>query len=168
MVHGPGDRQHRFFKYVKRMYDGREAILLNEKGARWRGTRGYVENIAGAVALAVTDERAAGRVYNVGESDALSEAEWVLEIGKLVGWQGRLVVVPDECLPLAFNAGQHLVADATRLRRELGYAEEVPREEALRRTIEWERANPPEELDPAQFDYATEDAILGETESTRA
>ncbi|HEY0069710.1 MAG TPA: NAD-dependent epimerase/dehydratase family protein [Chloroflexia bacterium] len=168
MVHGPGDRQHRLFKYVKRMYDGREVILLNEKGARWRGTRGYVENIAGAIALAVTDERAAGRVYNVGECDALTEAEWVLEMGKLVGWQGRLVVVPDERLPLAFNADQHLVADTTRLRRELGYAEDVPRAEALRRTIEWERANPPEELDPSQFDYAAEDAILAEIESTRA
>jgi len=31
--------------------------------------------------------------------------------------------------------------------------------EALRRTIEWERANPPA-YEPAQFDYAAEDAAL--------
>ena len=36
---------------------------------------------------------------------------------------------------------QYMV-DTSRIRRELGYAEQVPFDEALRRTIEWERANP--------------------------
>ncbi len=36
----------------------------------------------------------------------------------------------------------------------------MPREEALRRTVEWERANPPGEIDPPEFDYALEDAAL--------
>jgi hypothetical protein len=33
-------------------------------------------------------------------------------------------------------------------------------DEALERTIEWERTHPPA-IDPAQFDYAAEDAALG-------
>lgn len=167
MVHGPGDRQHRLFKYLKRMQDGREAILLNTAGARWRGTRGYVENIAGAIALAVTDERAAGRVYNVGEVEAFSEAEWVAQLAGIVGWSGRIVEVPEDRMPLAYNAAQHLVADTSRIRHELDYAETVPWQEALRRTIEWERANPPETLDPAGFDYASEDAVLAEIDGIR-
>jgi len=57
------------------------------------------------------------------------------------------------------NLDQHWVADTSRIRAELGYAEPVSRAEALRRTIEWERANPPA-YDPAQFDYAAEDAAL--------
>ncbi len=36
--------------------------------------------------------------------------------------------------------------------------EPVPLDEAIRRTIAWERANPPAEIDPDQFDYAAEDA----------
>lgn len=36
---------------------------------------GYVENVAAAIALAVTREQAAGRIYNVAEPRALSVAE---------------------------------------------------------------------------------------------
>jgi hypothetical protein len=54
----------------------------------------------------------------------------------------------------------HLATDTSRIRDELGYAERVSRAEALRRTIEWERAHPPEEINPEEFDYQAEDAIL--------
>jgi nucleoside-diphosphate-sugar epimerase len=163
-VYGPGDFQHRLFEYVKRMDDGRRAILLEETQAVWRWTRGYVEMVAAAIALAVMNERARGRIYNVGEKDALTEAEWVRAIGQAVGWEVEVIAVPKDLLP-AQMAGDyalehHLVVDSSRARRELGYNEEVTREDALKRTIEWERANPPEEIDPQQFDYAAEDAVL--------
>jgi hypothetical protein len=57
------------------------------------------------------------------------------------------------------NTAQHLVASSERIRTELGYRELLPREEAIRRTIEWERANPPAQP-LAQFDYEAEDAAL--------
>jgi hypothetical protein len=41
-------------------------------------------------------------------------------------------------------------------------ADLVPREEALRRTIAWERGNPPDGIDSAAFDYAAENAALAE------
>src|SRR5207249_1224013 len=71
MVYGPRDDQHRLFPYLKRMDDKRPAILLDEDVAQWRWTRGYVENVAAAIALAVVDERAIGRIYNVGEPRTL-------------------------------------------------------------------------------------------------
>jgi hypothetical protein len=46
------------------------------------------------------------------------------------------------------------------MRAGLGYSERVPREEALRRTIEWERANPPAETNSPGTEYAAEDAAL--------
>src|SRR5262249_23326497 len=67
MVHGPGDPQHRLAAYLRRMEAGRRAIPLDEGLAGWRCTRGYVEDVAAAIALAVADQRAAGKVYNVGE-----------------------------------------------------------------------------------------------------
>jgi hypothetical protein len=38
--------------------------------------------------------------------------------------------------------------------------ESVAREEALRRTVAWERANPPVALPPDRFAYDAEDRIL--------
>jgi len=89
MVYGPHDEQHRLFPYIKRMEDHRPAILLAETLAGWRNTRGYVENVAAAITLAVTDDRAAGRVYNVAEQQAYTEAEWVQGIGEAAGWSGE-------------------------------------------------------------------------------
>jgi nucleoside-diphosphate-sugar epimerase len=165
-VYGPGDRQHRLFHYLRRMDDGRSAILLEEAIAGWRWSRGYAENVAAAAALAVVDERAAGRTYNVAEPGDFPEAEWVERIGRAAGWSGRVVAAPDGTLPdhLAWwrkgDHRQHLVVDATRIRRELGYEEVVPLDEALRRTVAWERANPPENVGSEAFDYTAEDAVM--------
>src|SRR5207253_3265314 len=65
MVYGPGDHLHRFFPIVKRIEDRRPAILYSEEVAAWRSPRGYVENVAAAIALAATSSQAAGRIYNV-------------------------------------------------------------------------------------------------------
>ena len=94
MVYGLGDYQHRLFRYLKRMDDKRPVILLDEAEAQWRWTHGYVENVADAIALAVTDERAAGRVYNVCEPFTFTMAEWISKIGQAAGWSGRVMLVP--------------------------------------------------------------------------
>lgn len=164
-THGPNDAQHRLFKYLKRMDDERPFILLDEALANWQWSRGYVEDVAHAIALAVTNEQAAGRVYNVADTTAFTEAEWVRQIARVHGWKGEVIALPSKQLPPAlrsdaFDLSQQYVVDTSRIRRELGYAEEVSFDEALRRTIEWERANPPEKVDPEEFDYASEDAAL--------
>ena len=146
-VYGPGDGQHRLFDYLKRMADGSRVFLQGEQQSEWRWTRGYVENVAAAIALAVTDERAAGRIYNLGETEALSEAVWVRAVGDAAEWDGEVVAVPEERLQEYMAAPdydwrQSLAAETRRIRTELGYEELISREEGLRRTVEWERANP--------------------------
>jgi nucleoside-diphosphate-sugar epimerase len=78
-----------------------------------------------------------------------------------------VVAVSEELLPVHLDWGldtqQHWVAETTRIRRELGYTETVTREEALERTVEWERAHQPEGVDPASLDYAAEDAALADS-----
>lgn len=98
-VYGPNDRQHRLFEHLKRMDDNRPAILMEDRAARWRWTRGYVENIAWAVVLASTHQPVKGRIYNVGEADALTQKQWVEAIGKAVGWKGEVFGVPKKQLP---------------------------------------------------------------------
>jgi nucleoside-diphosphate-sugar epimerase len=163
MVYGPGDPLHRLFPLLKRMGDGRPAILIESGLAGWRWSKGYVENVAAAVALAAVSERASGRVYNVAEPDTPTELEWAQRVASAMGWGGRFVTLPRERTPahlvLPGNTDQDWLVSSERIRRELGYREPVPRDEALRRTIAWERANPPP-VDPRQFDYAAEDRAL--------
>jgi nucleoside-diphosphate-sugar epimerase len=164
MVYGPGDPLHRFYPVVKRIQDRRPAILLEERSARWRGTRGFVENVAGAVALAVTSPQAAGRIYNVGDPDTLTESDWTSAIAGVMGWEGRIVCLPDDAMPAhlraPYNFEQHWVTSTQRIRDELGYREVVPRSEALRRTVEWQATHSPSPVLPLNFDYDAEDAAL--------
>jgi nucleoside-diphosphate-sugar epimerase len=122
-----------------------------------------VENVAAAIALAALDDRARGAMYNVAEPECLSEMEWVRSIASVVGWSGEVVVQPADRVPahlrMPGNLDQHWVVDSSKIRRELGYCEAVDRADALRRTIEWERAHPPA-IDPRMFDYAAEDAAI--------
>jgi nucleoside-diphosphate-sugar epimerase len=164
MVYGPGDRQHRPLEYLKRMDDGRKAIVLDESLADWRCTRGYVEDVAAAIALAAADERAAGRVYNLGEQECLSTVEWIRMIAEAAGWKGEVVVLPRSRVPEHlvpdFETGQNSCAETRRIRNELGFTERTDRGDAFVRMVEWERANPPAKFDQAGFDYAAEDAAL--------
>jgi len=164
MVYGPGDGAHRMFPYLKRVDDGRPAILVGQSAGRWLWTRGYIEDVAHAIVLAVVDARAAGRIYNVGEPEPLSELDWIGNIGKAAGWSGEIVIVPDELMPRHLQMGLdwrcHLVADTSRIRSELGYKEELTTEVRFDRSVRWERANPPAEIDSALFDYEAEDRCL--------
>jgi nucleoside-diphosphate-sugar epimerase len=160
-VFGPGDEQHRLYRYLKPMDDGRPTILLDESLRDWRWTRGYVEDMGRAIALAAASSHASGRVYNVASEHALTEPDWVRAIARVQGWRGDVVCVPSEELPerlrADFDAAQDFAVDSSRIRDELGYAESIDFDEALRRTIEWERANPPSE---PTLDYAAEDEVL--------
>jgi nucleoside-diphosphate-sugar epimerase len=168
MVYGPRDYQHRLFPYLKRIDDGRPAILLEQPVAEWRGCRGYVENVAEAIVAAACDDRAAGRVYNVADEHNFTELEWVRQIAKATDWQGEVVVVPEGQQPdhsvEDFDPQHHLAVDSSRIRADLGYRGPVALAKALTETIAWERDNPPEHIDPKQFDYEVEDRVLASSD----
>ncbi len=164
MIYGPGDRLSRFHPVLKRIDDGRRRIVFEEGWAAWRSPRGYVENVAAALALAAVSARAAGRVYNVSETPTFSELDWAGKIAAATGWDGEFIILPKQLAPPHLapsgNSAQHWEGDSTRIRRELGYKEVVPLDEAIRRTIRWTRAHPPGEFNPHEFDYAAEDAAV--------
>jgi nucleoside-diphosphate-sugar epimerase len=161
MVYGPGDPLRRFFPVVKRVRDGRRTILFSDRFADWRGTKGYVEDVAHAIALAATEPRAAGRIYNVGEPDTLTELEWAELTARMMAWDGSFSLRPDDELPVYLrapgNTAQHWIADTSRIREELGFRERIDRDVAIARTVEWERQTDPVRWHPHQFDYAAED-----------
>ena len=73
MVSGPPDDGRLLFE-LRRMDDGRPAMCRDKRLMRCSGSRRYAENVAHATVLAVVDTRAAGRIYNVAESEALTTA----------------------------------------------------------------------------------------------
>jgi nucleoside-diphosphate-sugar epimerase len=170
MIYGPGDPVHRLFPYLKRMDDRRPAVLIQEDAARWRGPRGYVENVAAAIAVAAVSEVASGRIYNVAELTAHAELEWIGAIGRATRWPGAVIPVPIELTPphlrVPFNNAQNWDMSSRRIRDELGLREPVDEAVALDRTIAWERAHPPQ-FDPKLFDYAAEDEALDKLHASK-
>jgi nucleoside-diphosphate-sugar epimerase len=167
MVHGERDEQRRFYSLWKRMTDGRPAVLMSTKSASFRASRTHVDNAAHAVALAATDDRALGRIYNVGERDALPWIQWARLIASHVRWPGDLVVAPSEQMPTRLRDARpdmwdhHLVTETSRIRNELDYRELIGRDDGLARALAWYAQSPP--ADPvaaAGLDYPAEDEAL--------
>jgi nucleoside-diphosphate-sugar epimerase len=170
MVYGPGDPLHRFFATLKRMDDGRPAILIQEDYATLIPPRGYAEDVARAIALATVSDRAAGRIYNLAAETHFSEIDWARKISDPVGWKGSLVSMPADRIPehlrMPLNAEQNWIVSSKRIREELGFREPCSLRAGIERTIAWERANPPA-IDPKMFDYAAEDAALKQFTTAR-
>ena len=89
---------------------------------QWRWTHGYVENVAKAIALAVCDPRAANNVFNVGEAHTPTMAE------RLSRLPGRDVALASED---AKNFAQDIAYDTSKIRRELGFSEDVDEIDAM-------------------------------------
>ena len=168
-IYGARDKYRRFRGYLKRMDDGREAILLGPSLATWKFSRGYVDNVAHAVVLAVENDDAAGEVFNVAEPKAMTEREFVQAVGEAAGWGGEVKVIPDDQLPEylrpSVNFEQDWDVDTGKIRTRLGYSELVDPREAFRRTVEWERTNPPD-VEPFEYDYEKEDEALAALKSS--
>jgi nucleoside-diphosphate-sugar epimerase len=100
----------------------------------------------------------------VGKEEVLTTYEWVSLIAKYAEWDGEIIIVPKEKLPKEMvpdmRSEQHLVSDTTRIREELGYKEAIPEDKGMKRTIAWERENPPASISPEQFNYEGEDQVL--------
>ncbi len=149
MVYGPKDRQRRLYPLVRRMTDGMPVIVMSDAIARWRFGKAYREDVAAAIALGCLHPAASGGIYNVG-SFAGTEAEWARRVGQVLGWEGHVAAVPADRTPESLRAegnfAQHLVADSSRIRSELGWAEVADLEEGISAAAEWELANPPPEF----------------------
>jgi nucleoside-diphosphate-sugar epimerase len=142
-VLGPKDYR-RFQRWLQPMLRGDVELHIQDGWAGWRWTHGFAEDVAEAVVAAVTNSASAGRIYNVGESHAPTMMERLTEFARVAGWHGKIIEVPAPELPetdrMLYDFSHHIVFDTARIRTELGYKEVIPREFALARTLEYERA----------------------------
>jgi nucleoside-diphosphate-sugar epimerase len=141
VIYGPEDPQHRFKAYLIQMTSDCSKICLTPELAEWRCATGYVEDVALAIALATKNSKAAGRIYNVADSFAFTQADYVRAIARAANWNGKVVTEANDSEPDDCDYSQHLIIDSTAIRRDLGYTEEVPVNEAFTRTVQWELKN---------------------------
>lgn len=157
MVYGEHDGQRREWFILRRVHAGRKRIPIG--AGTWLSTRGYVGDMATGVRLALESTDAAGEIFNLGERRSPTVALWAQMILDAAGSDAELVRVPDTALPedleLTTAIAQHLVCDSSKARRMLGWDETDPTD-ALRRSVAWHLANPPD--DDGAFD-ADDDAL---------
>lgn len=164
MVHGPADPARRFFPILRRVADHRTHILFEESMAKWVPPRGYVENVAEAIALCAIDDRAAGRIYNIADDPAFNELDWARKIAAAAGWTGEFAVLSKDRIPRHLqppgNVAQHWTTSTSRIRAELGYREIASIEEGIRRTVASDLPDLPREFWMHPIDYWAEDRAL--------
>ncbi|HEY63472.1 MAG TPA: NAD-dependent epimerase/dehydratase family protein [Caldilineae bacterium] len=168
-VYGPGDPVAQEWFFVRRVLDGRCRIALPD-GGLGLFHRGYVDDVARAVALALESSRAVGRTYNVGHERVLTVRGIAELVAEVMGHAWEILFVPASQLPPTnpYAPPYPIVYDLNRIREELDYRESVSLEEGMRRTVAWLVENPPSletwrlarYLSHDAFDYAAEDAAI--------
>jgi nucleoside-diphosphate-sugar epimerase len=170
-LYGPYQIAPREWCMVRRILDGRRAIVLPEDGLPLNHS-GYVENAAHAVLLGVDKPDAAkGQIYNCGDEHLLTMRQTVEIIAEALEYQLEIVSMPWRfAIParplMAQPWSTHRVLDLTKIKMQLGYADVVTPQRGLALTARWLREHPLERggtgekvlQDP--FDYRAEDELV--------
>ena len=157
-VYGERDHQRREEPILRRVRAGRDRIPSGAGG--WLWTRGYVRDVAAGIRLALESDAAVAEVLNLGEARTWSMGLWARHVLEAAGSEAGLTRVPDVLLPddlkLLGTVAQHLLVDSSKARDLLGWEPTDPHE-ALRRSVEWHLAHPPEE---PPDDFSADDRAL--------
>ena len=167
MVYGPHDFS-RIWGYLKRLDDSRP-VLLDEGKAGWKFSRGYVEDVGEAIALAtlaaVPVQQPRVKIYNISEEQVLTEEEWIQAIAKAASKPLNLVKLPSEKMPPHLKETlywpQNLTTSSALIRKELNYKELLPFEERLKCSIGWVRGHECQQSNLlTSIDYEAEDKAI--------
>lgn len=167
-LYGPGQIAPLEWCVVRRILDGREHFILPDGGIKAEA-RGYVENAARAVLLAVDKpELSSGQKYFFADEDTYTLRQRVEFIARYMNHEWELVDVPyDIATPshvLCRRIRGNVVRDLHKIHDQLGYRDAVAQAEALKRTVDWLVEHPLSMEEEQQlgdpFDYAREDQII--------
>ncbi|MBV1876540.1 MAG: hypothetical protein KUG79_02745 [Pseudomonadales bacterium] len=171
LVYGPNEISSFEWLIMKRVQDKRREIILPEGGLSLM-SRGYAENMAHAVLLAVDQpDISAGKLYHCADEQQLTLAQWVQVIAGAMDWEFDIYSVPDEVartareyFPIGTSAN-HQMMDIARIKAELGYTDKVAPLQALPLTVEWLLKHKPDNdgifsRREDSLQYGTEDALI--------
>lgn len=158
MVYGPRDGQRREWFILRRVAAGRKQIPIGS--GSWLSAKGFVDDIARGMRLALESDEAKGEIFNLGEARTYPISRWAEMILEAAGSDAELIRVRDDQLPddlgVTGTIPQHLLVSSAKAQRVLGFTDTDPRE-ALRTTVEWHLANPPQVEDPG---FESDDTAL--------
>lgn len=169
LVYGPWQVKPTAFWWVmQRCLDQRPYVVLPNAGLALT-TRGYSENLAHSVLLAVDQpENSAGQIYNCGDERQFSFAQWVAVIAEAMEWELEVLSAPGQFATPARELlhvngrGLHQHLDLSKIRRELSYSDRVDALSAVRQTVQWFKDHPPENesyVEALRAHYAVEDQL---------
>jgi nucleoside-diphosphate-sugar epimerase len=166
-VHGPGSSLPRELYFVKRVLDGRRAVVLVSNGES-RFHTASVENLAELIRLAA--EHPGDRILNGADPEPPSVREIGRAVAAAMNHAFKEVLVPESgyerrelsnpwAVPFA------VVVDMTAAEQELGYRPVTTYADAVRATCSWLAEEAPRRdwsgtYLGRYFDYAAEDAVL--------
>ncbi len=171
MVYGPNAIGSLEWLIMKRVQDKRKQIALADNGMTVV-SRGYAENMAHAVLLAVDKpDASAGKIYNCADDQALTVGAWAQMIARCMDWEFEICGIPEayahtsrDFLPLDTSTN-HQLMDLYNIKHDLGYRDLVPMQEAIPRTVAWMLKHRPandgkfsNKADP--LNYELEDQLL--------
>jgi nucleoside-diphosphate-sugar epimerase len=173
IVYGPRHIGSPEWGIIRRVRDGRRQLILPGGGMALL-SRGFAENIAHGIMLAVDKpEASGGQTYNICDERILYNREWVGLVAGIMKHEFELIEIPFDVLPPGFRAAPtqtlfryHRVMDTTKIKQQLGYRDVVPVEKALEMTVDWYTKHPlppggeVEQASGDPFDYDSEDALI--------
>ena len=173
IVYGPRHIAPGEWSIIRRILDGRKQVILPGDGQIIL-SRGYGENVAHALLLAIDNPgAAAGQIYNIRDERLLTTRQWVELIAKAMNHEFEFTEVPlstvqfgPRYIPVQLLFRRHRVMDIAKIQQQLGYHDIVPAEQGLGLTVKWLEENRPEPGGQIEknlgdpFDYAAEDELI--------
>jgi len=102
----------------------------------------YVKDTVAALIGLMDCEKAAGGVFNVGNTEEVTIAELAQKVKKLTGSSSEIVYVPyDEAYEQGFEDMRRRVPDISRIKKLIGFEPSYSLDDALRLTIEFLKKN---------------------------
>lgn len=170
LLYGPYQIAPREWCVVRRILDGRRAIIVPEDGLSLNHAA-YVANAAHALLLAVDEPKAQGQIFNCGDERLLSLRQIIEVIAKALAHELEIVSMPWQfAVPARPMIAQlwttHRVLDLTKLKTYLGYHDVVEPEQGLAITARWLKDHPLRPLGAEErilqdpFEYSAEDQLI--------
>jgi nucleoside-diphosphate-sugar epimerase len=143
LVYGPGVGANflRLIKLVERRVPLPFASVSNRRSMI------FVENLVDAILAGLREPKAAGKTYLVADDESPSTPQLIKQIAEFMGIEAKLLSFPPALLRSAgilFGNKQEfdrllgsLVADTSKIRREIGWRPKFSQREGLRATIGW-------------------------------
>jgi nucleoside-diphosphate-sugar epimerase len=177
IIYGPRQPGAQDWSIVRRVLDKRRHFIIADGGIKLEA-RAFAANAAHAILLAIDKpDISGGQKYIVQDSSVYTMRQRIEAIASIMGHTFDFVDMPwDVAVPchiLWRRMRGCRLRDTAKIRRELGYQDVVDAYSGLQQSVDWLLQGGAESVEELErqlgdpFDYAREDALIGQWQSAR-